>query len=59
VEVVLGIAVLAFLVLVVVGAVTGRVKAQSCCSLATPPPQRDLRLSASTAEPERSHTRTQ
>ncbi len=57
-EIVLGIAVLAFLVLVVVGAVTGRVKAQSCCSLAAPPPQRDLRLSASTAEPEHPHTRT-
>lgn len=58
-EIVLGIAVLAFLVFVVVGAVTGRVKAQSCCSLAAPPPQRDLRLSASTAETEHPHTRTQ
>lgn len=44
VELVLGGVVIAFLVFMVVGAVTGRVKVQSCCSLSATDPRRDLRM---------------
>jgi len=39
-----GLAVLAFLVFMVVGALTGRVQARQCCAVADP--HRDLRMSA-------------
>lgn len=39
----LGGVVIAFLAFVVIGGLTGRVKAQSCCSL-TADPQKDARL---------------
>ncbi len=45
-ELILGGIVVAFLVLVLVGAVTGRVKAQSCCSMSATDPRRDLRMAA-------------
>ncbi len=42
VEYVIGGVVIAFLVLLVIGAVTGRVKSRSCCSIADP--RQDLRM---------------
>ena len=47
----IGALVLAFLVFLVVGALTGRVKAQSCCSL-TSDPDHDLRMRGSEPAPE-------
>jgi hypothetical protein len=44
IEYVIGGAVIAFLVVLVVGAVTGRVKSRSCCSIADP--RQDLRMRA-------------
>jgi hypothetical protein len=44
VELILGGVVIAFLVFIVIGAVTGRVKVQSCCSLSATDPRRDLRM---------------
>jgi hypothetical protein len=43
-EYVIGGVVIAFLVVLVVGAVTGRVKSRSCCSI--PDPRQDLRMRA-------------
>lgn len=48
----IGALVIAFLVFVVVGALTGRVKAQSCCSL-TSDPDTDLRMRGAEAPPDR------
>jgi hypothetical protein len=48
----IGALVIAFLVFVVVGALTGRVKAQSCCSL-TGDPDTDLRMRGAEASPDR------
>lgn len=45
---VLGVVVAAFSVLLVVGAITGRVKITSCCAVAAP--QRDTRMKAAFAE---------
>ena len=42
IEYVIGGVVIAFLVVLVVGAVTGRVKSRSCCSVADP--RQDLRM---------------
>lgn len=47
----IGALVIAFLVFLVVGALTGRVKAQSCCSL-TSDPDTDLRMRGSEPAPE-------
>jgi hypothetical protein len=41
-EYVIGAVVIAFLVLLVVGAITGRVRSRSCCSIADP--RQDLRM---------------
>jgi hypothetical protein len=41
---VLGVLAIAFLVFIVAGAVTGRVKARSCCSVGSP--DQDLRMRA-------------
>lgn len=46
----IGALVLAFLVFLVVGALTGRVKVQSCCSL-TGDPDTDLRMRGSEPAP--------
>lgn len=43
-QVLLGVITLAFLAFVLVGAITGRVKAESCCSLSAGDPQRDRRM---------------
>ena len=40
--IVLGVLAVAFLVVMVAGAVTGRVKARSCCSVGSP--EQDLRM---------------
>ncbi len=42
IEYVIGGVIIAFLVFLVVGAVTGRVKSRSCCSIADP--RQDLRM---------------
>lgn len=47
----IGALVIAFLVFLVVGALTGRVKAQSCCSL-TSDPDTDLRMRGSESSSE-------
>lgn len=47
----LGGLVIAFMAFVVVGALTGRVKAQSCCSL-TADPEKDARLRGATTPTE-------
>lgn len=41
-EIVLGVVAVGFLVLLVIGAVTGRVRINSCCAVADP--RRDLRM---------------
>ncbi len=42
--VLLGIVVIGFVAFVLIGAFTGRVKAESCCSLSASDPRRDLRM---------------
>jgi hypothetical protein len=48
----IGALVIAFLVFLVVGALTGRVTAQSCCSL-TGDPDTDLRMRGAEPSPDR------
>ena len=47
----IGFLVLGFLVLLVVGGLTGRVKATSCCSVSTADPRRDRRMAAAFDRP--------
>lgn len=44
-EIILGVAVLAFLTFVVIGRLTGRVTVQCCCTLNAGDPTLDLRIS--------------
>lgn len=47
----IGLLVLGFLVLLVVGGLTGRVKATSCCSVSAADPRRDRRMAAAFDRP--------
>lgn len=49
VQYLIGGVVIAFLALLVVGALTGRVQAKSCCSIADP--DRDLRMRTTDSKP--------
>ena len=51
IEYVIGGLIIAFLALLAVGAITGRVRAQSCCAVADPEQDLRMRKDASATEP--------